>query len=145
MVITIGQRLTFEANVSRGRDEDCWPFKGGDQVLVGGRRLRPQWLAAALARGRPLSPDETVRSKCETPHCCNPVHLRVMLKVDAPYMALRPVPSKLPDRAEDATCSYCGARGGGGTAVVCGAPMACPVCTAPGWAELVARYGAECA
>ncbi len=40
-------------------------------------------------------------------------------------------------------CSYCGCSGGKGTATVCGASIACPVCSAPEWPALVEAYGAH--
>jgi hypothetical protein len=67
---------------------------------------------------------------------------------EPPYVApkgLTVTQAKAPKPKPVPTCSYCGTLGGNGTATVCGRPLRCPVCTAPGWADLVATYGAHSA
>ena len=145
MRLTLGDAVSFLARVRQGQPDDCWPFDGPPRVEVRGRRLTPAWLAAAIARGRLLNADEVVRQRCATEGCANPAHLRVLHRSDVPFTDVRQVASRVPDCATEATCSFCGTKGGAGTAVVCGAPCPCSSCTTAEWPALVAKYGAASA
>lgn len=145
VVLTVADAVRFRRRVCRGTRDQCWPFPVGSVALGGDRKRPAQWVAASVAARRTLRPDEVVRARCTTPRCCNPSHLRVLVRSDARHVALRPVAASLPSRPEETTCSYCGMTGGDGRAVVCGLPIPCPACSAPSWPDAVPLHGAHSA
>lgn len=54
----------------------------------------------------------------------------------------RPSPERL---KPEGFCSFCAVSGTPGVAIVCGRRLACPSCTAPGYAATLAKYGADAA
>jgi hypothetical protein len=159
------EKDSFWSTVDRRGSFACWP----DMALVGStnwrKRLTDAW---EMATDKVVPKGHMVYRLCGTFGCLNPRHLgcasfddaraaialvrekgpqcRVESTPDraAPMLTLA-APAKTPRTLPPGVCSYCGCSGGKGTATVCGASIACPVCSAPEWPALVEAYGAESA
>ena len=161
---TEADRDRFLALVERGGPHACWPYRGRWPFAASFGQVSPLAFAWRLGTGRPFPFDEVAYHRCGRPWCANPRHIttadpqtagreRERIKREGPTCRVEVAPERetptltrlapavarrsLPPGA----CSYCGSERGGGSASACGARIACPVCSAPGWAELVATYG----
>jgi len=73
----------FWSKVSRGAEDECWPWQGGlaqcrggyGRMSIRGISVRAHRIAFAIASGRPPRADLFVIHSCDTPRCCNPSHL----------------------------------------------------------------------
>jgi hypothetical protein len=80
----------FLAKVRTHNELSCWPWTGAKNnhgqpkwqiQLAGERRLRQVYAhrcALFYFAGRLVKPDEDVFHTCNTKHCCNPNHLKVV-------------------------------------------------------------------
>ena len=84
--MTYSDRLVarFRAKVRQGADDTCWTWTGhktrdGYGVMSGERRgdppLRAHRVAYELRHG-PIPEGLSILHACDTPACCNPLHLR---------------------------------------------------------------------
>ena len=74
------------SKVSKGSNDDCWPFTGGTnkgygqiKTLENGkwRQTAAPKVAYELANG-PLPPGHEIDHLCRNPICCNPAHLEAV-------------------------------------------------------------------
>ena len=82
-----GRFLEFWAMVDMGKPTECWPWQGPKQVngsavlsFARGRGARPRQLSVSRIACYYTWGDVgslPIVHTCDTPHCCNPLHLRV--------------------------------------------------------------------
>lgn len=72
----------FQAKVSIGLPDDCWPWTGSrnrdgyGQVMLEGKKQKAHRVVLAWKLGRPIKPGKQSMHTCDNPPCCNPDHLR---------------------------------------------------------------------
>jgi hypothetical protein len=158
----------FFAMVERAGPHACWRYTGTHPFVASFGRVSMLAMAWRIGRWDSFPQGEIAYHRCGRDWCANPRHIGTASRSEAAREVARirregpscrvestpdraaPVltlaaPAKTPRALPPGVCSYCGCSGGEGTATVCGASIACPVCSAPEWPALVEAYGAESA
>jgi len=71
----------FWNNVDKKENNECWEWKlscradGYGQVNIKGKKYRAHRLAFELFHKRPITEGMIILHSCDTPKCCNPIHL----------------------------------------------------------------------